>query len=192
MKATISTIKNCRECLLYKNQTPLLDTSENTNVFWVGLSAVKVKDTNTSKPLDANTRTGMLIEQIEEQIGGVSFYRTNLVKCFPESVGKIRYPTQKEMSCCFPNLVSELNNLSPKVVVLLGKQVADYVFKHYGKNSYSLNNCFSYEAYKVDGVSFIPVHHPSYILIYHRRNLNKYVDEISNIINENLNSNYEK
>lgn len=182
MKTTISKIKDCTDCLLHQNQAPLLDTPDNTNVFWVGLSAVKVSDTNGSKPLSNETRSGKLIREIEEQLGGLPFYRTNLVKCFPESGGKIRYPNQTEMNCCFPNLATEVKKLSPKTVILLGKQVADYIFKAHNMKPVSLNNDFSYTSCKIDGVVCVPVHHPSYVLIYHRRNLDKYVSEIRNII----------
>ena len=99
--------KNCRACGLYLNQDPVFDQTNQPQVFWVGLSAVKFDEGDEMQPLSANTRTGALLELIELPLRDkVTFYKTNLVKCLPLKEGKIRYPLQKEMEKCCPNFDS--------------------------------------------------------------------------------------
>ena len=44
---------------------------------------------------------------------------------------RIRYPIQDEMEKCFPNLESEIKELKPTIVFLLGKQVSTFIAKKY-------------------------------------------------------------
>lgn len=182
--SVLSEIAICTACSLCKNQRPLLDTPRPAKVFWVGLSAVKVQDVETTRPLAPDTRSGKLIEDIEAQFGNMSFYRTNLVKCFPESDGKIRYPRRSEMGCCLPNLVKEVEVMAPRVIFLLGKQVAGYILKQLGTPEFSLDSDFDYTAHAIDDVVYVPVHHPSYVLVYKRRHVPSYIDHISKAIRE--------
>jgi uracil-DNA glycosylase len=92
-----------------------------------------------------------------------------LVKCLPLKEGKIRYPSKAEMEDCIPNLITELNHFKPRVVFLLGKQVSDFVLK--GKEG-SLDS------------QIISIHHPSYILVYKRKQVEYYLSEIENHIIE--------
>lgn len=180
--AALHKIVSCTACMLCTHQPPLLDTPGLAEVFWVGLSAVKVDDVETTRPLASDTLTGRLVDDIEARLADMSFYRTNLVKCFPESNGKIRYPKRDEMRCCFPNLISEVEEMTPRVVLLLGKQVAEYVLTQHNTSAFSLDGGFSYTAIMVDGVAYVPIHHPSYVLIYHRRRLATYIDQICKVI----------
>ena len=57
-------------------------------------------------------------------------YKTNLVKCPPvDENGKLRYPNQAEIDCCFKNLFAEIAEVKPKVVILLGRKVCSAVEK---------------------------------------------------------------
>ncbi len=177
---------HCSECMLCYNQKPLLDTTCSADVVWVGLSSVRVDDVETSRPLSSDTRTGSLVEDIEAHLPGISFYHTNLVKCLPESQSKVRYPTCTEMKSCFPHLENEVQVLSPRVVLLLGKQVANYVLKQFDSSLSKLDKNFNYNVFMINGVAYVPIHHPSFMLIYQRRNLESYVDQICRVIRENL------
>lgn len=176
---------HCRACGLYLNQLPLSDNSKKeADVFWIGLSAVQLDDDDKLRiPLSPNTRSGKLIKTIEDNCNSrVSFYKTNLVKCLPLNENKIRYPQKLEMNKCFPNLINELNILSPRVVFLLGKQVSDFVLRKFEITSKKLSNNFQYESFTIDETLFIPIHHPSYILVYKRKYVNDYIEGISRII----------
>jgi len=165
-------IRSCNKCVLCNNQAPVLQKKDNTDVdvFWVGLSAVRISD-KRDVPLSDNTNSGKLISSIEFFIPEVSFYKTNLVKCLPLKDEKIRYPSKNEMKTCFFHLENEIDSLNPSLVFLLGKQVASFVLNKYGINEYSLDDDFFYESFEVENLKFIPIHHPSYILVYKRKRL---------------------
>ena len=154
---------------------------------WVGLSAVRVDNVEASRPLSSDTRTGSLVADIEARFSHTTFYHSNLVKCLPLSDDKIRYPTSGEMESCFPHLISEIQALSPQVVLLLGRQVAGHVLRKLGSRLSALDIGFRYRAFMVAGVAYVPIHHPSFVLIYQRRNLKTYMSQIRKVICDNSN-----
>lgn len=178
-------IKTCNKCALCNNQNPVIQQCDSAEVFWVGLSAVKVSD-NKDVPLSTNTNSGKLINSIEFFIPNVEFYKTNIVKCLPLKDEKIRYPLKKEMETCFFHLENEMDTLNPKLIFLLGKQVATFVLNKYGIKEYSLNDNFEYKSFKIGNYRFIPIHHPSYILVYKRKRLYDYIKNIESIIKLNI------
>lgn len=178
----IDDIKDCRKCNLCNNQKPLLDNPRDADVFWVGLSAVKVEDTSSTIPLAKDSNTGKLISEIEDLIKSRNFYKTNLVKCLPLKDEKIRYPSKGEMQACYSNLYSEIKILKPKFVFLLGKQVANFISKSQQREILGLSDDFNYKTYKQSNVSFIPIHHPSYILVYKRKRVDEYINGIKKIL----------
>lgn len=175
--------KVCKACGLYLNQLPAVDEKRKADVFWVGLSAVAFSNDEEKVPLSPLTRSGALIANIEAAyLDQLAFYKTNLVKCLPLTRDKIRYPVQHEMEKCYSNLESETIQLHPKVVFLLGKQVASFVLRQLDVSAYSLDENFRYESFKLNGITYVPVHHPSFVLVYKRKHLNKYVNQIRSII----------
>ena len=135
----IEQIRRCQKCGLCFNQKPLLDVEKECQVFWVGLSAKK-KKSNKEIPLSPETNTGMVIQRIEEVCGEVTTYKTNLVKCLPlTEEQKLRYPNKKEIDSCYEHLAEEIQELSPKIVFLLGGKVSSAVEKHLKINWMSLN-----------------------------------------------------
>jgi uracil-DNA glycosylase len=179
--------KQCRACGLYINQYPLFAEQTAAQVFWVGLSAVQIGAGEEGLPLAENTRTGNLIHEIERPfVGNITFYKTNLVKCVPLKEGKIRYPSTTEMGRCFPNLETELQELKPSIVFLLGKQVSTYVVRSKGKTEISLNEDFKYKSLYLDGTHYVPVHHPSYILVYKRKAIKQYIKGIRKVFINHL------
>ena len=157
----------------------MLDNRTQAEVIWVGLSAVKVNCVVSETPLSKSTNSGKLITDIEEKNAQVAFYKTNLVKCLPIQDEKIRYPKQSEMKSCSNHLQEEITEFKPKIVFLLGKQVADFVNE---RKSEGLSDNFDYKTIKRDNTVYVPVHHPSYILVYKRKQLDSYIAGISKII----------
>ena len=151
---------------------------------WVGLSAVKVDDIDKETPLSNLTNSGKLISEVEQLNREVDFYKTNLVKCLPIQSDKIRYPNKEEMRACYNNLECEVNDFKPKIVFLLGKLVADFVAKD--KFDVSFADNFKYQPVEVDGTLYVPIHHPSYILVYKRKKVNSYMKGISKVIGKYL------
>lgn len=181
----IEQIRKCQKCGLCFNQKPLLDAEKKCQVFWVGLSAKKMSS-DTELPLSPETNTGMLIQKIEEMCEEVSTYKTNLVKCLPlTEQQKLRYPNRREIDSCFEHLISEISTMSPKIVFLLGEKVYSSVGRHL-HIQFDKWNDFEYHYKKYNGIYFVPIHHPSYIYVYKRKNMDQYVKSIEEIISDLL------
>jgi len=177
----------CKACGLFLNQIPIYDEMKKSSVFWVGLSSVLISADEEMQPLSPHTRTGSLINKIENTfIEDVTFYKTNIVKCVPLINTKTRYPKKHEMEKCYPNLLDEIEQLKPSIIFLLGKQVASFVLGKHNINSFCLDSSFAYQSYEVDDYIFVPVHHPSYILVYKRKFIDLYVKKINTIITKSI------
>ena len=178
----IKEIMNCNKCNMCNNQIPLLDKVEECDVMWVGLSAKLVDNVLDEIPLSATTRSGKLISEMESEVQGCKFYKTNIVKCLPlNNNGKLRYPTKKEMDLCIVNLKREIEILKPKIIILLGNNVIQSVEKSM-KVTFDKFNDYEYKLYKHGEYSFMPIHHPSYISVYKRKNKETYIDAVKDLI----------
>lgn len=162
-----SKITKCNKCDISCNQKPLVDNMRKSDIMFLGISA-KIKEKEDEMPLSENTNSGKLIKMIEERLleenNNLLCYRSNMVKCVPlDEKGKIRYPDNLEIENCIENLVYELNIVNPKVVVFLGRLVE----KHLKKKIMEL------------GYNTITIYHPSYIYMYRKKEIEKYVEESS-------------
>ena len=166
----LNKIKECNRCRLCKNQLPLLDNLKKSHIMWVGLSSKKVNDINKAIPLENNTNSGKIIEQIETKLPEYIFYKTNLVKCLPlDENNKLRYPSILEMNDCIDNLICEIDAVNPIVIFLLGKKTYNYVYKYFKDNNLDTNKLFYIE-------------HPSYIYVYKKKYIGEYIDKVVEII----------
>lgn len=162
---------NCDISERYSN--PNTKISDTYDILWVGISA-KIGE----EPLSETTNTEKLVKQIENACGK-SGYKTNLVKCPPvDKNGKLRYPNQSEIDCCFKYLLAEIAEIKPKVVILLGEKVCSAVEK---KLNIKLKRwCeFEYFATEHNGIWYLPIQHPSYIYVYKRKEAEKYVEKVA-------------
>ena len=106
----------------------------------------------------------MIEERLLEENNNLLCYRSNMVKCVPlNEEGKIRYPDNLEIENCIENLEYELNIVNPKVVVFLGRLVEKYLKKKIIELGYNV----------------ITIYHPSYIYVYRKKEIEKYVEESS-------------
>lgn len=178
----INEIMNCNKCKMCNNQRPLLDKVSECDVMWVGLSAKQVENVFDDIPLSTSTKSGMLINEMESEIYGCRFYKTNVVKCLPlDNDGKLRYPTKKEMDLCIMNLKREIDVLKPKIVILLGNNVIQSVEKSMKMNFDKFND-YEYKLYKHGECKFLPIHHPSYISVYRKKHKKSYIDAVKELI----------
>lgn len=156
-------------------------TNNKKGVMWVGLSA---KDKNSAEdytPLHTDTNTGKLIAQIEEACCCENSYKTNLVKFAPRDIkGKLRYPTVEECIKDYPKLVSEIDEAKPKVIFLLGIKTATFVLKKIGFKTPKLS--YEYKIFEHENKWYVPIHHPSYIMIYKRKEKDLYIRAVKSII----------
>lgn len=178
-------IKNCDKCGLCKHQRPLVDSVRKCQVFWVGLSA-KLSLCEDEPPLSPTTNSGSILCEIEGICSNVSTYRTNIVKCAPiDERGKLRYPNKKEIGVCLPHIENEIEELSPKIVFLLGNKVTEAVSKQYSIK-FPKWTAFDYVFVKHENLYFVPIHHPSYIYVYKRKQISDYVHSVASLIEELL------
>ena len=162
-----SKITKCNKCSISCNQKPLVENMKKSDIMFLGISA-KMKETEDEMPLSENTNSGKLIKMIEERLleenNNLLCYRSNMVKCVPlNEDGKIRYPDNLEIENCIENLEYELNIVNPKVVVFLGRLVEKYLKKKIIELGYNV----------------ITIYHPSYIYVYRKKEIEKYVEESS-------------
>jgi DNA polymerase len=145
-------------------------------VMWVGIS-----DKPFLAPLAPETPTGSVISRIERTLRGLSFHRTNLVRRAPlDAHGRLRYPTREEMARGADALVLELQHVQPRIVVTLGAAVSKTVVEDVAQSGRftGLGGSFRYSPRRGNNFLVLPVHHPSFILIYRRRKLRQYIRAI--------------
>lgn len=175
----------CKKCGLCNNQLPLVDKRITADIMWVGLSAKKVEDVRNTIPLSNDTNSGKLIDYIESGLDTYTFIKTNLVKCLPlDKHLKLRYPTTDEMKICYSNLQEEIITVKPKVIFLLGMNVAKFILKDKKITISGLDKNYNYSYYRENDSFYVPVHHPSFIHIYKRKQIELYIQGIELIINE--------
>lgn len=176
-------ISMCQRCTLFVNQPPLVDTRRTATIMVVGLSAKKIQNLNEI-PLDNCTKSGHLVscmEEISEQ-SGYTLYRTNLVKCVPlDENCKLRYPTKKEIDLCFENLLLEMEQLNPQIIIFFGKIVREAFEQRLMIHMKEMeNNKFS--ICKANGRYYIATYHPSYVTRSSVR-IKQYLENYSFLIN---------
>ena len=179
----IDHIGNCTRCPLSTHQKPILDHRRQADVIWLGISG-KSTSSQFQKPLDPNTISGQIIEQIEKQLPSINFYSSNLVKCAPiNNNGKLRYPSAKEINACSYNLQVEIEELQPKVLVLLGEKVANSLIDS-TELKLEPKNQFIRSITKNNNTIYIAATHPSYIYVYKRKFINEYINTIKNLLHK--------
>lgn len=151
------------------------------DIIIIGLSSQKDKKGHELLPLDIKTNSGKFIKQIEDELAHLTFHKTNLVKYVPlDKENKIRYPTIEEFNSCFNHLESEIEKVNPKIIILLGEKVANFITKKYKIEKEK------YKATQYKDKQIICIDHPSYLMIYKRKQIENYSDKIIKLINDCL------
>ena len=152
-------------------------TDRKPLVYFVGLSAKPM-----CEHLAPETRTGNIIEQIIHNLPSIKTVKTNLVKTPPiDQAGYLRYPNPTEMKLGWNELQDEMNQTIPNLLVTLGQQVSVFLRLQMGvqpvKPRFPAD--FSYESYFSQSKSYIlSVHHPSFIYVYRRKDIENYVENV--------------
>ena len=152
-------------------------TDRKPLVYFIGLSAKPM-----CEHLAPETRTGNIIGQIIDQLPAVKVVKTNLVKIPPiDPAGNLRYPNPTEMLLGWNELQDEMNRTDPDLLVTLGQQVSLFLRSQMGVQPAKpqLPSDFSYESYLSQSQSkILSVHHPSFIYVYHRKEIENYVENV--------------
>jgi DNA polymerase len=88
-------------------------------------------------------------------------WKTNAVVCFPH-----RTPTDKEVECCYPNLMKTVKELKPKVIVLLGGvAVKSLIGRLWRQNTGAISRWVGWRIPCQQLNAWIcPTYHPAYLL----------------------------
>ena len=152
-------------------------TDRKPLVYFVGLSAKPM-----CEHLASETRTGYIIEQIIHHLSSVEIVKTNLVKTPPiDQEGKLRYPNQNEMKSGWNELKDEVNQTFPDLLVTLGQQVSFLIRSKMGvqPEKPQLPSNFCYKSHLSQSKSYIlSVHHPSFVFVYRRKDIEDYIDNV--------------
>jgi uracil-DNA glycosylase family 4 len=101
-------------------------------------------------------------------------YVTNLVKCNPkDDDGRNRTPSLEEISNCGSYFEQELIDINPKVIVLFGKVVTEYILKQKIYKFIDIHN----KPQQIENRMFLPFIHPSFVIrgAYNRQ---QYINEM--------------
>jgi hypothetical protein len=152
--------------------------TEKPIIYFVGLSA-KVN----CEPLSIKTNTGKIVNSIEEKLPDMSFVLTNLVQFPPiDNNGKLRYPNMEEMRSGWCELKIKIRQTPPTLLILLGQQVSLFLRSEIGIKPVkpSLPQDFTYQScLPQSNSSWLCVHHPSFVYVYRRKQLDSYIENVA-------------
>jgi uracil-DNA glycosylase family 4 len=180
---------NCEHCKLNKIKQRDTETMLGADVMWVGLSAKLARGKGVISPLCIESNTGKIVSNIESELFGHTFYKTNAVKCPPlGDNNKLRYPTKLELEVCFSNLEYEISIVRPKVIILLGEKTSSFFYDKMNIIKTDNEIPYKYIPNYINGTAVISVEHPSFIRIYRYKERHNYEKGIVRSIKKLLNS----
>ena len=155
----------CNMCALGKTRNMLVFGSGNptADIVLVG-EAPGADEDATGLPFVG--RAGKFLTQLMEKAGldrNKDLFIVNTVKCRPP---ENRVPTDFEKSLCEDYLLSQISIVNPKVIILCGATACETFLNKsfWKKNKISdIRGTF----YESQGIKFVPVFHPSYLLRQH-------------------------
>lgn len=184
----------CAKCLLYEDiQTPFMNPdlrglkSGGCDVLFVGEAPGRHEDTE-GIPFVGNA--GQILRDIMHEVGldNYSIAFTNMIRCRPP---ENKTPTTRQVGYCIERVREEVEELSPRVVVLLG----NVPLKLIGESGIS---AWRGAVLERDSVTYFPTFHPSAIqydktklpIVYN--DLDKVVELINgNVVPSNVSDEYD-
>jgi len=124
-------------------------------------------------------RSGQLLDKVLLANNINNFAIINILKCRPPGNRK---PTQTEVNACSHWLEAQLLLLQPKIIVLLGATALNYFFPGKRITKSVQDTLYSSSTFEKDGMKFVAVFHPSYIL-RGSVSVDEYIRSFGSIIN---------
>lgn len=157
--------EHCVMCDLAKTRDKVVFGSGNPKADIVLIGEAPGADEDASG-LPFVGRAGKFLTQIIEKAGldrKKDLFIINTVKCRPP---ENRVPTDFEKNLCEDYLLSQLAIINPKVIILCGATACETFFdKTFWKKSRISN--LRGDFFESQGIQFVPVFHPSYLLRQH-------------------------
>jgi uracil-DNA glycosylase len=156
--------KNCTRCKLCKTRNKLVFGSGNpcADIMFIGEGPGKDED---MKGLPFVGRAGELLTSIIEKgmlLKRDDVYIANVVKCRPtvnQEGTRDRPPEKEETEACGWMLLTQIDIISPKVIITLGNPSTRFLLKTDEGITRIRGNFAKYKDFDV-----MPTYHPSYIL----------------------------
>ena len=162
--------ETCTICELGKTRNMLVFGSGNPQAKIVLIGEAPGADEDATG-LPFVGRAGKFLTQIMEKAGldrNKDLFIINTVKCRPP---ENRVPTDFEKKLCESYLLSQISIVNPKVVILCGATACQTFFdKTFWKKSKISNIRGNF--FESQGIQFVPVFHPSYLLRQHSEEQN--------------------
>ena len=158
----LETLKNdnigfCEQCDLHQTRTKIVFGSgnENADLMFIG-EAPGAEDDRQGEPFTG--KAGELLDKMISAMGysRESVYICNIVKCRPPND---RDPEADEVERCEPFLKSQINMVTPKVIVTLGRFASQCLLNSQERIGELRGHWKEYEGYTV-----MPTFHPAYLL----------------------------
>ena len=152
-------VSNCTKCELHKtrNKTVFGDGNTSAKILFIGEAPGREED-KEGKPFVG--RAGRLLTEVLDSVGlsRKNIYITNTVKCRPPSN---RNPSDEEVEYCADYLEKQIEEINPKIIVLLGRIAADRIIKNENSMSELRKKTFFLESKNIPTIVF---YHPAYLL----------------------------
>ncbi|MCL0061300.1 uracil-DNA glycosylase [Thermodesulfovibrionales bacterium] len=162
LKVLRKEIGECQRCKLFSGRTQIVfgEGSLNATIMFIGEAPGKEEDIQ-GRPFVGDA--GRLLTKLIEKMGfrREDVYIANIVKCRPQMN---REPQGDEMSTCFPFLDRQIQVISPKVIMSLGK-IATYALLDIKvpMSKFMITKTRG-SVYDYKGISVVPTFHPAYLL----------------------------
>ena len=146
----------CKFCELYKGQEKAVFARGNPNsdVFICGMCPGP-EENKIGLPFVGTA--GKILDEILIRVFSSPniIYITNLVKCFVKPGIKLQ---EQWMNACLPYLIVQISTVKPKVIILLGEDVSQYLLKTDERIGQLRNRIHTYM-----NIPTICTYHPSYL-----------------------------
>lgn len=158
-------VQQCKSCPLYisRNNVVFSDGSNKAKIMLIG-EAPGADEDKQGKPFVG--RAGKLLNEFLKLAGinrNEDLYIANTIKCRPP---ENRKPQKEEKAACEKFLHAQIKTINPKVIVLCGATAMESFLDKKLKISKVRGQIFeNVEGY--EGIKFIPILHPSYLLRQH-------------------------
>lgn len=158
-------VQQCKSCPLYvsRNNVVFSDGSNKAKIMLIG-EAPGADEDKQGKPFVG--RAGKLLNEFLKSAGinrNEDLYIANTIKCRPP---ENRKPTKEEKAACERFLQAQINTVKPKIIVLCGATAMESFLDKKLKIS-KVRGEFFENIKGYEGIKFIPILHPSYLLRQH-------------------------
>jgi uracil-DNA glycosylase family 4 len=155
----------CHNCSLGKTRIKLVFGEGGTDPKFMSVAEAPGRDEDTSgRPFVG--RSGQLYRKLLNAIGldpEKDVYMANILKCRPPNN---RVPEQGEIDCCIKFLQKQIEIVSPKLLLFLGKTAVKGLLPEHAKQSInSLRSDSKLGKFSYQGIPVIITYHPSALLM---------------------------